>query len=130
MQKKLYRLAILFFAVMALQAQITTTTISGIVSDSTGGGIPNAQVTVSNVGTGATRTATTNVSGAYRIDLLPVGEYEVEVSASGFKKSKQTGISLEMNRAARVDAVLSVGSVNEEVTVTADAPLVNTSNAQ
>ncbi len=130
MQKQLYRLAILFFAVLALQAQITTTTISGIVSDSTGGGIPNAQVTVSNVGTGATRTVTTNVQGAYRIDLLPVGEYEVEVSASGFKKSKQTGISLEMNRAARVDAVLSVGSVNEEVTVTADAPLVNTSNAQ
>lgn len=130
MQKQLYRLAILFFAVLALQAQITTTTISGIVSDSTGGGIPNAQVTVSNVGTGASRTVTTNVQGAYRIDLLPVGEYEVEVSASGFKKSKQTGISLEMNRAARVDAVLSVGSVNEEVTVTADAPLVNTSNAQ
>ena len=105
MQKQLYRLAILFFAVLALQAQITTTTISGVVSDPTGGGIPNAQVTVSNMGTGATRTVTTNVQGAYRIDLLPVGEYEVEVSACGFKKSKQTDISLEINRAARVDAV-------------------------
>ncbi len=130
MQNKLYRLAICLFGALALQAQITTTTISGIVSDSSGGAIPNAQVTVSNIGTGATHTATTNVSGAYRIDLLPVGDYEVEVSASGFKKSKQTGISLEMNRAARVDAVLTVGSVNEEVSVTADAPLVNTSNAQ
>ena len=117
-------------AAAGLLAQITTTTISGVVTDSTGAGIPNAQVTVSNTGTGAGHTVTTNVSGAYRVDLLPAGEYEVEVSASGFKKSKQTGIVLEVNRAARVDAALSIGSVNEEVTVAADAPLVNTSNAQ
>jgi Carboxypeptidase regulatory-like domain len=130
MQKQLCRIALYFLAVMALQAQITTTTISGVVTDGTGAGIPNAQVTVSNTGTGASHTVTTNVQGAYRIDLLPAGDYEVEVSASGFKKSKQTGISLEVNRAARVDASLSIGSVNEEVTVAADAPLVNTSNAQ
>ena len=130
MQKRIFRLAIYVFAALALQAQITTTTISGTVSDASGGAIPNAQVTVSNIGTGATHTVTTNVEGTYRIDLLPVGKYEVEVSATGFKKSKQTGIELEVSRTARVDAVLSVGTVNEEVTITADAPLVNTSNAQ
>ncbi len=130
MQKRIFRLAIYVFAALALQAQITTTTISGTVSDASGGAIPNAQVTVSNIGTGATHTVTTNVEGTYRIDLLPVGKYEVEVSATGFKKSKQTGIELEVSRTARLDAVLSVGTVNEEVTITADAPLVNTSNAQ
>ena len=130
MQKQLCRLAFYLFAAIALQAQITTTTISGIVTDATGAGIPNAQVTVSNTGTGAAHTVTTNVQGAYRVDLLPAGEYEVEVSASGFKKSKQTGVVLEISRAARVDAALSIGSVNEEVTVAADAPLVNTANAQ
>jgi hypothetical protein len=130
MQKLLCRFAIYLFAAIALLAQITTTTISGIVTDATGAGIPNAQVTVSNTGTGAAHTVTTNVQGAYRIDLLPAGGYEVEVSATGFKKSKQTGVVLELNRPARVDASLSIGSVNEEVTVAADAPLVNTSNAQ
>jgi hypothetical protein len=114
MQKQLFRLAVCVFAALALQAQITTTTISGTVSDASGGAIPNAQVTVSNIGTGATHTVTTNVEGTYRIDLLPVGKYEVEVSATGFKKSKQTGIELEVSRTARVDAVLSVGTVNEE----------------
>ena len=130
MQKLIFRLAIYLLAAIALPAQITTTTISGVVTDGTGAGIPNAQVTVSNTGTGAAHTVTTNVQGAYRIDLLPAGEYEVEVSATGFKKSKQTGVVLEISRAARVDAALSIGSVNEEVTVAADAPLVNTANAQ
>jgi hypothetical protein len=106
MQKQLSRLALyviaFILATVALQAQITITTISGVVTDPTGD----------------------------RVDLLPAGEYEVEVSARGFKKSKQTEISLEVNRAARVDASLSIGSVNEEVTVAADAPLVNTANAQ
>src|ERR1700676_5036570 len=120
MQKQICRIALYFLAVIALQAQITTTTISGVVTDATGAGIPNAQVTVSNTGTGAAHTVTTNVQGAYRVDLLPAGDYEVEVSASGFKKSKQTGVVLEISRAARVDAALSIGSVNEEVTVAAD----------
>jgi hypothetical protein len=130
MQKQFCRLALYLVAAIALQAQITTTTISGIVTDATGGGIPNAQVTVSNTGTGLTRAVTTNYSGAYRVDLLPAGNYDIEVTAAGFKKSRQTGITLEINRTARVDAQLLVGSVNEEVTVTADAPLVNTSNPQ
>jgi len=130
MQKQFCRIALFLVAAIALQAQITTTTISGMVTDATGGGIPNAQVTVSNTGTGLTRTVTTNYSGAYRVDLLPAGDYDIEVTAPGFKKSRQTGIVLEISRAARVDAQLLVGSVNEEVTVTADAPLVNTSNPQ
>src|SRR5271155_3203296 len=106
MPKQLSRFALHVFAfilaTVALPAQITTTTISGVITDPTGAGIPNAQVTVSNTGTGAAHTVTTNVQGAYRIDLLPAGEYEVEASASGFKKTKQTGIVLEINRAARV----------------------------
>jgi hypothetical protein len=130
MRKNIFRLAFCLAAAVALVAQITTTTISGTISDLTGAAIPNAQVTASNVGTGLTRTATTNTQGEYRIDLLPVGDYQVEVSATGFKKSKQTGIVLEISRTSRVDAVLAIGSVNEEITITAEAPQVNTSNAQ
>src|SRR5580698_3953201 len=130
MRKQICRVAVCLWAALALPAQITTTTISGIVSDPTGAGVPNAQVTAANIGTGVSRTAATNTQGEYRIDLLPVGDYDVEVSASGFKKSRQTGIVLEVSRTARVDAVLSIGSVNEEVTVAGEAQQVNTSNAQ
>jgi hypothetical protein len=130
MQKQICRVAVCLWAAMALQAQMTTTTLTGIVSDSTGAAIPNAQVTAANVGTGVARTTTTNTQGEYRIDLLPVGSYEVDVSANGFKKSKQTGIELEVSRTARVDATLAIGSMTEEITVAAEAPQVNTSNAQ
>lgn len=130
MQKQIGSFAVYFLGAMALYAQITTTTISGTVSDPTGAAIVNAQVAASNIGTGLVRTAVTNAQGEYRIDLLPVGEYQVEVSANGFKKSKQTGIVLEVSRTSRVDATLSLGSVNEEITIAAEAPQVNTSNAQ
>ena len=61
---------------------------------------------------------------------MPIGAYSVEVTATGFKKSVQKGITLEVNVNARVDASLDVGTMTEEVDVTASAPLVNTDNAQ
>ena len=100
MQKQICLVAVCLLAAMA-PAQITTTTITGTVSDPGGAAVPGAQVTASNVGTGVSRTTDTNAQGEYRIDLLPVGEYTVEVSANGFKKSKQTGIVLEVSRTAR-----------------------------
>ena len=130
MQKQIRLVAVCLLAAIALPAQITTTTITGTVTDPTGAAVVNARVTASNIGTGVSRTTDTNAQGEYRIDLLPVGEYAVEISASGFKKSRETGIVLEVSRTARVDAVLSIGSVSEEVTVAAEAPQVNTSNAQ
>jgi len=130
MQRRLVILAVCFLAAMALQAQVTTATIEGTVTDASGATVPNAQVTAINTGTNQSRSAITNASGAYRFDLLPSGEYNVEVSAQGFKKFRQNGIVLELNRTARVDPVLAIGALTEEVTITADAVMVNTSNAQ
>src|SRR5579864_2532916 len=117
-------------ACASLTAQVTTATIEGTVTDSSGATVPNAQVVATNAGTNQTRTVTTNAGGTYRVDLLPSGTYDVEVSAQGFKKFRQNGIVLEINRTARVDAALSIGALTEEVTITADAVMVNTSNAQ
>jgi hypothetical protein len=108
----------------------TTTTLYGTVTDKTGAVIPNAQVTAVNAGTNLSRTAQTNAEGAYRFDFMPIGEYSVEVSANGFKKSVEKGIVLQINVAARADASLDVGTISEEVSVTGSAPLVDTSNAQ
>ncbi len=108
----------------------TTTTIYGAVTDKSGAVVPAADVTATNVDTNFTRGAKTNPEGQYRLEFMPIGNYRVEVSATGFKKSIQKGITLEINTMARVDATLDVGALTEQVDVESTAPLVNTANAQ
>ena len=79
--------------------------------------------------TGFTRTVPTNEDGAYRLEFLPIGSYIVEVTLSGFKTSTRSGIVLNVNDTARVDASLSLGGVAETVNVEAEAPAVNTSTS-
>uniref|UniRef100_Q02D86 TonB-dependent receptor n=1 Tax=Solibacter usitatus (strain Ellin6076) TaxID=234267 RepID=Q02D86_SOLUE len=118
-----------FLSVMPARAQ-TTTTLYGTISDRSGAIIPGAQVTATNVGTNQSRTAQTNQEGQYRFEFMPIGGYTLEVSATGFKKVAQKGIALDVNVNARVDAILDVGTMTEEVNVTAAAATVNTDNAQ
>ena len=112
-----------------LSAQ-TTTTLYGAVTDKTGAIVPGAEVTATNVATNFTRTAKTSQEGQYRLEFMPIGSYRVEVTATGFKKSVQKGITLDINVMARADATLDVGTMTEEIDVTATAPQVNTDNAQ
>src|SRR3984885_3221972 len=67
-------------------AQSATTTLLGTVTDKSGAAVSKAQVTATNVDTNLARTVPTNEEGEYRIDLLPLGNYKVEVPAAGFKK--------------------------------------------
>jgi hypothetical protein len=107
-------------------AQATTATIFGSITDASGAAVPGAEVTATNVETNVTRSATTGADGSYQLVFLPIGTYRVDANARGFKKFEQTGIVLDVNRNARVDAVLQVGAVSETVEVTSDAPLVDT----
>jgi hypothetical protein len=129
--KSAFRLLATFCILTApwLRAQ-TTTTLYGTVTDKTNAVVPGAQVTATNTGTNLVRTAETNAEGQYRIEFLPIGEYTVAVSTSGFKKSVSKNVILEINVSARVDAVLDVGTLSEQVEVTAATPQVNTYNAQ
>src|SRR6266566_30924 len=120
---------ILFVAVFCSNAQITTASISGIFSDSTGAVIPGIEATATQQETRFMRTAVADETGHYRIDFLPLGIYRIDVTTPGFKKFSQAGIVLDVNRNARADAVLEVGGVAEEVSITADAPRVNMSDA-
>ncbi|HMT06633.1 MAG TPA: carboxypeptidase regulatory-like domain-containing protein [Pyrinomonadaceae bacterium] len=123
-------LAVLLFTVNAV-GQITTATILGTVSDVNGAAVANATVVARNTDTGLTRTVTTGEDGSYRIEFLPVGNYTVETTASsGFKKSIQTNLVLQVNDLKRVDVSLEIGSVTGEVTVTSEPPTVNTSSAE
>jgi hypothetical protein len=108
----------------------TTTTVYGTVSDKSGAVVPGAQVTATNTGTNLARTAQTNAEGQYRFEFMPIGSYTVQVTAAGFKKFVQKGIALDINVMARVDASLDIGVSSEAVEVTANAPAVNTEDAQ
>lgn len=113
----------------AALAQTPSGTILGTVRDASGGAVPGADVTATNLGTQFTRAARTDATGQYQLPLLPVGEYKVEVALTGFKTYAQTGILIEVGRNARVDATIEAGGVEEVVSVVADAPLVDTTSS-
>jgi hypothetical protein len=106
--------------------QGTTAQINGTVKDSSGLAVPGAEVKVTQTATGAIRMATSGADGGYALPNLPIGPYMVEVSKQGFTKYVQTGIVLQVDANPTVDVALKIGSVNEQVTVQADANLVET----
>jgi hypothetical protein len=112
-----WRIAAAFIGILLLatsvHAQVATGTILGNVKDSTGAAVPTAIVTATNLGTQFSRSTTTDSAGQYALRLLPVGQYKLEVSLTGFKGFTQTGIALEVGRNARVDAVIEPGGVTE-----------------
>src|SRR6202166_1683172 len=115
---------------VGLRAQITSTPMYGQVIDVTGAAVAAGQVSVTNTDTDLSRTVQTNGEGEYRIELLPVGSYQVEVTALGFKTFVQSGIELEVNVPARVDTTMDLGEITQTVTVNGGVQLVNTSSAE
>ena len=111
----------------ALPAQSTfNQSIQGTVQDASGAVVPNATVTVTNAETNLIRTAVSNESGNYVISNLPIGFYEVSATASGFKKFTLKKVELSVDSKASVNIKLDLGSINETVSVTADAARVET----
>jgi hypothetical protein len=111
-------------------AQTTTASISGTVTDERQAVVPGASVTARNTGTGITRTAQTDGDGRYNLVNLPIGAYEVTVEAANFSRYVQSGITLVVNQNAVVDVGLKAGSVQEIVTVTENASLLNTTTPE
>jgi hypothetical protein len=94
-----------------------TASITGTVTDSTSAAISGAQVTLTSQEHGISRSATSNASGDYLFAALPIGSYNLAVSAPGFKKYLSAGIILRVAQKARVDVTMQVGAANTEVTV-------------
>src|SRR5215831_8023858 len=122
-------LLLLLLSIRAFAQQITGS-ITGAVTDPSGAAIAGANVTLTNTGTGAAQSMTSDSSGDFRFLLLPPGIYALEVTRSGFKTSRRDGIVVEADRSMAVPVVLSVGQVNETVVVTGGSPLLepNTSD--
>ena len=108
--------------------QHTTASFGGNVVDSDNAVLPQSQVSVRNVDTGFTQTATTDENGAFLFPRLPVGNYELRVERTGFSRYVQTGITLAVDQAANLTVVMQLGQVSEELTVVADTELVGTRN--
>lgn len=107
------------------QSQALNGQIEGAVTDANGAAIPNAAITITNTGTGASRSITSGDDGIYRAPLLPLGSYRVTVDAANFKKLVREGITLTTGQTATVDLILQPGGVQEVVTISGDAPIAD-----
>ena len=116
----------LMFAATLIQAQTYQGRILGSVSDQTGAVVSGAKVTIINRATGVSRTLTTGAAGEYVAPNLEPGPYSITVEAASFKKAERTGLTLEVAKDIRADFQLIAGSVGEVVTVSEEAPVVDT----
>ena len=116
----------------AAQAQQATATLTGVVTDPTGAVIPGANVTATNKATNLSRTTSTNEEGLYVISSLPVGSYEVKISASNFKtKISESPVSLQVGQTVTLNAELPVGNIDATVVdLINEMPLVDTETSK
>jgi hypothetical protein len=112
----------------ALLAQATSS-IVGTIADTTGAVLPGVSVTVTHLETGYSRTLVTDDRGRYHAVTLPLGQYEVRAEVQGFRTAVRRGVTLNVGAEVTIDFQLEVGEVTEEVVVTVEAPLVETTRA-
>lgn len=118
-----------FFSGQLLFADVTGS-ILGVVRDSSEAMVRGARVEATNTQTNFSQLTTTGVDGQYRLLALPPGPYKVVTTAPGFQQAVNTGIELKVNDQLRLDFVLQVGNVQQQISVTGDAVQVETENSQ
>jgi hypothetical protein len=123
------RLALVFSPVLMWAQGSSVGNITGVVSDPSGSAIPGAALVIRNVNTNQSRQTSTNSSGLYSLTSLPVGTYELKVTAAGFQTSEVNDIKVDVGATLRQDVAMKVGQVSETVEVAAQAPVLNTENA-
>src|SRR5665213_461681 len=129
LQKLLFAVLFTAFAAMTASAQLSTATMFGTVTDSTGAAVPNAIITLKQTDTNFVRTITTKADGTYQEQFLPVGPYKITVTAPGFKALDRSGVVLSVMQNAEINLPLQTGGGTETVEVSADVPLVNLGSA-
>lgn len=125
----LLSIALVFLAAFAL-AQADVATFLGTVYDPDGLALPGVTVTATNQLTGLTRSTVSNESGQYRLERLPRGDYTLTATLPGFKTLEKTDLPLIAGDELRIDFTLEIGTIEEEVTVIGESPLVETTRSQ
>src|SRR3954447_6926616 len=113
----------------AFGQQSASSGIQGIVTDASGGAVPGATVTVTNLGTNAERTTVSDPEGRFSVPNLPPARYRVRVELQGFQTAEVNSLELRDGETARPTLTLSVGGVSEAVSVQAESPLLQTQSA-
>ena len=133
MAHKPFAFALVLFALLlssySVSGQGTTSRVTGTVTDSAGGAVPAATVTLTNEGTNNTSTTETNNSGDYVFDLIQPGNYSVTVEKPGFKKFVTSRNNVQVNIPATINMMLEVGDVSAVVSVEGTAALVTTATS-
>lgn len=122
-------LALLLATGLPLMAQQGRGSISGTITDSLGASVPGVDVRITNTGTNAAFSTTTNESGYFTAPALQIGSYSVSAEKQGFKKIQQTGITLQVDQRISLNLQLEVGAVAESIDVFAEAALVDAGSA-
>ena len=119
---------VMFICQVAVQAQVTTGSLAGVVTDQNGAIVSGATITIKNNGTGEERKATSNENGAYSISQLTPGIYSITVETKGFKKAVNSEIKISVSTETKLDVGLQIGLETETVTVTTGQEVINTSS--
>jgi outer membrane receptor protein involved in Fe transport len=115
------------FLALPSRGDVTRFELQGTVTDTTGASLPGATVTLRNIDTGLSQTATTNESGGYRFAPLdPKGRWSLTAELTGFRSQRQEGLTFKANTEPRIDFQLDLGGLEETITVSAQAPVVET----
>src|SRR5262245_49292557 len=127
----LWLLAVLFGVFESLaSAQVQNGVFTGTVTDPQGAAVVGAVVSITNQDTGVSTKATTNGSGQYTSQALPVGNYKFTIESSGFKTATKKDVKLDVGTTARLDFKMSVGKTTETIEVTSEAAIVNTEDSK
>ena len=119
-----------FLAAALLVAQGERGTFNGTVTDVSGAVLPNAVVTATESQTNVETKSTTTDAGVYRMPALPSGVYQLSISAPGFRTTTQGNVTLRVAQTLTVDFKMEVGEVSDRVTVSAEAPLIETTSPE
>src|SRR5439155_12000683 len=126
MRAILRSLALIALVQLSLYAQLNVGGITGTVHDASGAVMPGVTVVATNTGTALTQQAVTNAEGVYGFKLLPIGDYKVTVTHTGFQRFERTNIQVVSGETVSIDIALVVGQVSQTVTVTGAAALLDT----
>src|ERR1700757_1145114 len=125
-----FQLAVFTLLAIACGWAAITGSISGVVTDSSGAVVAGASVTAINTQTGVKVSVRTDSKGFYSLPALDVGSYDLEISQTGFKTYRQTGLVIDANSALKADATLTVGTATEKIEVRTDTVHVETESTQ
>ena len=120
---------VIALSVMPLSAQVDTGSISGTVSDPSGAVISGAKVTLTNEGTGAILSATTNTSGEYTFSPVRIGSYTIDATSAGFSTTTQKNLQVNVQQRVALNMQLKPGATSERIEVSTSAPIMQTEEA-